>query len=351
MVTGLVYDEIFLAHGVEHHPERAERLEVAMAALEGSSLLGEMKRLETRAADLDELCMVHEEEYVLEVRSLSRLGGGDLDFDTRATEHTYEAARVAAGSCIDAALAVYDREVDNALCLVRPPGHHARPDQGMGFCFFNNIAIAAEALLDHGAQSVAIVDFDGHHGNGTQEVFYHRGDVLFISLHQAPLFPGTGAVGEIGVEAGFGLTLNLPFPRQAQDIHYLRAFDELVLPALAAYEPDAILVSAGYDPHFRDPLVQLSLTARGFFLMTVGLMTAARDLCDGRLICVLEGGYDLKVGLPESIDATARALMRKPEAEWHSLDPAPHPDQTARVDEVVNDIISQHVERQRPPED
>ncbi|MEA3403299.1 MAG: histone deacetylase [Armatimonadota bacterium] len=348
-MTGLVYDEVFLEHGVEHHPESAERLEVCMQRLRETGLLDEMRRLPTRPAEIEELCWIHSEQYVMEVRDLSRAGGGDLDLDTRATEMTWDAARLAAGGCIDAARAVHAREADNALCLVRPPGHHARPGRGMGFCFFNNLAIAAQALIRDGATSVAIVDFDGHHGNGTHEAFYHREDVLYISLHQTPLFPGTGSIGEIGVEAGFGRTMNLPFPPHAQDIHHLRAFDEVVMPALAAYQPDAILVSAGFDPHFRDPLVQLSLTARGFFLMTVGLLTAARDLCDGRLTCVLEGGYDLQIGLPESVEATARALMRKPEAQWHQLDPPPHPEQTRRVDEAVDEVIRQHKERQQAP--
>jgi len=344
-VTGLVYDEVFLDHGPPHHPERPERLQVMMAQLDESGVLAEMQRLPVRAAEMEEVCWLHDRDYVLEVRAMSRAGGGDIDLDTRASEGTYDAAMAAAGSCIDAARAVHDREVDNALCLVRPPGHHARPHTGMGFCFFNNVALAAEALIRDGAERVAIVDFDGHHGNGTQEVFYPRGDVLYISLHQTPLFPGTGTVDEVGIDAGFGANVNLPVPPQAQDIHYLRAFDELVLPLLAGYEPEAILVSAGFDPHFREMLVHLSLTARGFFLMTVGLLTAARDLCGGRLTLVLEGGYDLEIGLPESIDATARALMRKPEAEWHPLNPPPHPEATQRVEDALDAIIETHRER------
>lgn len=349
-MTGLVYEEIFLEHGVEHHPESAERLVACIDGLREGGMLEGMQHLPGRAARPEELQLVHSADYMAQVRELSEAGGGDLDLDTRATDATWEAACVAAGSCIDATRAVYEREVDNALCLVRPPGHHALPAQGMGFCFFNNVAICAEALVDDGVERVAIVDFDGHHGNGTQEVFYHRGDVLYISLHQSPLFPGTGSVDEVGVEAGFGLNMNIPVPEQTQDIHYMKAFDELVLPALAAYEPDAILVSAGYDGHFRDPLVRLSLTARGYFLMTVGLLTAARDLCDGRLVYVLEGGYDLQVGLPESIDATARALMRKPEAEWTPLDPGPHPEQRERVDEAVDAVIERHLQRQKARE-
>lgn len=340
-MTGLVYDDIFLDHGLPHHPERAERLTAALARLEDGGLRAQMQALPVRAASIEEVCWLHDRDYVLHVRELSAAGGGDLDLDTIATAGTWDAACAAAGACIDAARAVQAREVDNALCLVRPPGHHARLGTGMGFCFFNNVGLAAEALLTDGALRVAIVDFDGHHGNGTQEAFYHRGDVLLISLHQSPLFPGTGFVEEIGVEDGLGATLNLPMAPLAQDIHYLRAFDEIVLPALASYQPDAILVSAGYDGHYADPIAQLALTARGFFLMTVGLLTAARDLCEGRLTMILEGGYDLEVGLPESVEATACALMRQPERPWTALPGRPHPEMTARVEAALEDTIEQ----------
>ncbi|MCD6360557.1 MAG: histone deacetylase, partial [Armatimonadetes bacterium] len=192
-MTGYVYDEIFLEHGTPGHPESPERLRAIMARLDESELLAQMRRLPTRAAEVEEITSLHTGEYLEDVRLVCERGGGALDMDTVVTEASYGAAMSAAGSCIDAARAVVAREMENAICLVRPPGHHALPDQGMGFCIFNNVALAAEAILRDGVRSVAVVDFDAHHGNGTQDMFYHREDVLYISLHQSPLFPGTGS--------------------------------------------------------------------------------------------------------------------------------------------------------------
>jgi len=343
--TGLVYDDIFLEHGDPHHPENLRRLQAILARLEETGLRARMRALPTRAAEVEEICWLHDEDYVDDLRRICAAGGGALDLDTVATERTYQAALVAAGACLDAARAVAGGEVSNAFCLVRPPGHHARPYQGMGFCFFNNLALAAEALIRDGLARVAIVDYDCHHGNGTQEMFYHRREVFYLSLHQAPLYPGTGSLDEVGIDEGVGTTLNFPLPPQAQDGHYLRAFEEVVLPALARYRPEAILVSAGYDAHFRDPLAHMCLTADGFYRMSRHLVGAATELCDGRLVAVLEGGYDLPVGLPESAEATARALLGDEAASWHGLDPLPHPLATERVTEALGQIIQAHRKR------
>ena len=194
-------------------------------------------------------------------------------------------------------------------------------------------------------QEFAIVDFDAHHGNGIQEMFYHRADVLYISLHQSPLWPGTGTVDEVGAEDGFGRNLNLPMLPHAEDRHFARAFDEVVLPALALYEPDAILVSAGYDGHFLDPLPDLRLTADGFFEMTRKLTHAAAELCEGRILLALEGGYDLEIGLPESVEASARALMGLDAVEWTAPEETPHLQATDRVEETLEAVIALHTER------
>lgn len=346
-VTGYVYDEVFLEHGAPGHPECAERLLVIMRRLEESGLLGQMTRLPARAAEPEEITTLHTVEHVEDIRLISEQGGGSLDLDTIASAGTWRAAIAAVGSCLDAARAVHARQVDNALCLVRPPGHHARPDAAMGFCIFNNVALAAEALLRERARSVAIVDFDAHHGNGTQEMFYHRERVLYISLHQSPLYPGTGSEDEVGVGAGFGRTINIPLMVHAGDEHFLRAFEQVVLPVLDAYQPEAILVSAGFDGHFCDPIsrAQLRLTANGYYDIMRLLVQAAAHLCQGRLTAVLEGGYDLEVGLPESAEATARALLGLPPLDWSQPQDAVHPTVREQVTATLDRVIALHRER------
>ena len=252
-------------------------------------------------ADLDAILTVHAPHVVDLVQRAARQGGAWLDPDTYVSADSYEVALLAAGGACRAVDAVMTGEAPRAFAFVRPPGHHAEPDRSMGFCLFNNIAIAAEhALNAHGLERVAIVDWDVHHGNGTQAAFWRRPDVLFISLHQYPFYPGSGSASERGAGAGEGYTLNIPLPAGSNDEVYLTRFTDTVVPALHAFAPQLILVSAGFDAHADDPLAMMRVTTDAFADWARLLKDAATDLCDGRLVLVLEGGYNLRA-LGESV--------------------------------------------------
>jgi len=344
MATGLVYDDIFLEHGEPWHVENRRRLEAVVARLQGGGLWDRLEPLDIQPASENQLLWLHDEDYLEELQFISQRGGGQLDADTVANWATWAAATTAAGSCMAAVQDLLEGGVDNALCLVRPPGHHARRSGAMGFCFLNNVALAAEAALRHSLQRVAIIDFDIHHGNGTQEMFYHRGDVLYASIHQEGIYPGTGSLDEVGVDAGTARTLNLPLPGRAQDRHYLRALDEVVLPLMRRHQPELILVSAGYDGHHSDRaawLAQHELTTDVYHAMTVRLRELAEELCGGRLLVCLEGGYEL-AALAHGVENTALALLGEPLAEPDPSTPSVHPDATARVDEYLEAAIEVH---------
>jgi acetoin utilization deacetylase AcuC-like enzyme len=242
---------------------------------------------------------------------------------------------MAAGAAAQAVEAVVSGRAGNAFALVRPPGHHATRSRSMGFCLLNNIAIAAGHALDRlGLERIAIVDYDVHHGNGTQDCFYDDGRVLFCSTHAWPLYPGTGAVEEAGAESGYGLTLNLPVPHGTGDTALLRCYDELVLPAVRAFAPQLLLVSAGYDAHWADPLGPLTLSVAGFAALTQRLVDLAEQLCGGRIVLVLEGGYNLEA-LGACVVAALRVLLgRDPGADPLGAADTPEPDLTALIDRV-----------------
>ncbi len=340
-VVGCIYSPLFQEHGEPGHPENGQRLAAVVSHLRESGLWDELTHLEFGPASVEEVAWVHDYDYIEHLKYLSVHGGGALDPDTHATEKTYEAAMLAAGGCIAATEAVIRGELQSALCLVRPPGHHALANQGMGFCFFNNVAIAAEAALRAGMGRAAILDFDGHHGNGTQDCFYHRGDVLYFSIHQSPFYPGTGTVDEIGVDDGLGKTINVPLPQGASDEHYLRAWREVTIPALHSFQPDIVLVSAGYDAHWRDPLVQMQLTADGFYALMQETVCAVAELCGGRLVVVLEGGYDLGA-LALSAEDTVLAMLGEEIRQPDDSSPPLHPEQNERINRFLEHAIELH---------
>ena len=271
------------------HPERPERYVAAVDGVKTAGFDDAIEWREPTPASPDALVALHDRAHI--DRLLAREGEQhvQIDADTHMSAGSLDAARLAAGAGLDAATALRAGEADSAFCVVRPPGHHATPTQAMGFCLFNNVAVTAQAITEAG-ERVAIVDFDAHHGNGTQDAFFERDDVLFISTHEYPQYPGTGALTERGVGAGAGFTVNLPMPSGATGDVYLRAFDEIVEPALENFAPDWILISAGFDAHRADPLTNLGLTSGDYGALTARLMGHAPA---GRRIAFLEGGYDL----------------------------------------------------------
>jgi acetoin utilization deacetylase AcuC-like enzyme len=317
MTTGLVYDPIYLEHDTGDHVENPRRLVDAMSYLKETGIKERLISLPARPASLEELEMIHAPEYVSYVKSKAENGGGWLDPDTVMSPKSYEAALYAAGGVLVAVEAVIKGKVDNAFALVRPPGHHAVRDRAMGFCIFNNVAIAGEfALSKFNLNRVLIADFDVHHGNGTQDAFYADPKVLYFSTHQYPFYPGTGWMDEIGTGAGEGTTVNFPMAAGWGDEEYLRAFNEVLVPVARRFQPELILVSAGFDPHWADHLATMKVTITGFAQMATILKELAAELCQGRLVFTLEGGYNLRV-VASSIKATFDVLLGNLEIDDH----------------------------------
>mgnify|MGYP001578499764 CR=1 FL=1 len=306
---GLIDDVRFDAHFSRWaHPERPERLTAARSGLRAAVDPASIVRLDVTPASPEDLMKVHRADYLASLEAALSSGWGQLDADTYVSPGSGPAAHLAAGGTARLAVALMRGEVAKGFALVRPPGHHAEADRAMGFCLLNNIAIAAEAALAAGAERVAIVDWDVHHGNGTQHAFEDRGDVLFVSLHQWPCFPGTGRAEETGRGRGVGRTVNVALPAGCGDEVYGEAFRRVVLPVLRAHAPDLILVSAGYDAHTADPLASMELSTSCYAAMATALVREADALGHGRVGFVLEGGYDL-AALEGSVSVTARAAM------------------------------------------
>ncbi len=294
--TALLADPLFKDHHTgPSHPERPERFDAVMGRLAASKFYGALSQLAPRKAEEEELTLCHKLEYVRTVRRDIASGAQSLSTgDTAISERSLDVALEAAGGVLNAVDAVFNGSARNAFCVVRPPGHHATPNRGMGFCIFNNIAIAARyAQKRHGAGRVLIADWDVHHGNGTQDCFYGDGSVLFMSTHQSPWYPGTGMSWETGEGAGRGSTLNCPFPAGAGREEILGAFRNKLLPAAKAFQPDAVFLSAGFDSRLGDPLGRFILTDDDFAELTQLMLEIAQTHAGGRLISVLEGGYSL----------------------------------------------------------
>ncbi len=311
MTTGLVFDERFLLHRAPYeHPEHPGRLHAIRAGLEREGLMNLCRRVAARPATDEELTLVHTPDHVWKIDQTAGSAFTQLDPDTYACADSAAAARLAAGGLVDLTLGALRGDWSNGFALLRPPGHHAEADSAMGFCLFNNVAIAAHAALGAGARRLLIVDWDLHHGNGTQNAFWDDPRVVYFSTHEWPLYPGSGAADETGGEDARGRTVNLPWPAGMGDAEYLAAFDELLLPIARRHEPDLVIVSCGFDAALGDLLGQMRITPEGYALMTSRLLALAQ----GRLVLALEGGYRL-----DAVAQSAAACMRVLQGE----DPGP----------------------------
>jgi acetoin utilization deacetylase AcuC-like enzyme len=322
MNAAIIWDEAYAEHDTGDHPEGTDRVTTVVHHLETTDLWPRLTVVKPRPATAADILLVHTSGHLDRVRAAAERGGGWLDPDTQVSSRSYEVALLAAGGAIEATALWSEGLV--SFALIRPPGHHATRNEAMGFCLFNNIAIAAARLLRQGYERVAIVDWDVHHGNGTQDAFGSEPRVLFCSLHQWPLYPGSGDYGESGKGEALGHIVNIPLPAGSGDGDYLTAFDEIVLPILDQYDPQALLVSAGMDSHRGDPLGGMLVTDAGFAAMALRLLRVAQGHCDGRLAFILEGGYDRRA-TATGVEAVVGAVLdeRAPQAEVASPRAAP----------------------------
>ena len=305
---GYILDEVFVNHRAPSgHPERPARAEAVRDALNAAGIATRGERGTTRIATDEELARVHSASYLDELIDVVPGHTGWLDADTYFSPGTWDAARAAAGSTTQLALDVLHGRFSQGLAVVRPPGHHATRDRAMGFCLLNNVAAAAAALRADGAARVAILDWDVHHGNGTQDIFWDDPSVLYLSVHQFPFYPGTGAATEVGGAGAIGATVNVGLPAGCGDAEYAAVFDHVFLPKLAGFAPDVLLISAGFDAFQHDPLAGMKVTFAGFAAMAQRLRAAAERWSAGRVVAVLEGGYDLD-GLGGGMSAVLSAL-------------------------------------------
>jgi acetoin utilization deacetylase AcuC-like enzyme len=299
--TGFVYHPIYMEHFAgAGHPERPERLTAILRALDESGLRADLVEIEPRPCAREYIEAVHTKRLVTQIEELCDHAPGRVDADTAVSEKSFEAALMAAGAGIAAADAIMEGGKDgigNAFCAVRPPGHHAESDRAMGFCLFNNVAVTARYLQrEKGIGKVLIIDWDVHHGNGTQEIFYEDPSVLLFSSHQYPYYPGTGSMQEGGRGEGETYTVNAPLRAGCGDAEYLAVYSKMLPQVAEVFEPDFVLISAGFDAHASDPLASMQLTDEGYAGLTRMATAIARKHCDGRLISILEGGYDEALG-------------------------------------------------------
>ncbi|HEY6585530.1 MAG TPA: histone deacetylase [Candidatus Methanoperedens sp.] len=326
--TSIIYHPDYLKHDTGSHPERKERLLSIIAHLKETGMLEKLELIEPKSARIEEIQYIHPEDYIEKARKYSELEM-HLDPDTVLSRDSYEVALLASGGAITSVDSVIDA-LDSSFALVRPPGHHATPTGGMGFCIFNNIAIAARHAQKRGKKRALIVEWDVHHGNGTQDAFYDDPSVLYFSTHQYPHYPGTGWLDETGTGEGEGYNINVPLPAGTDDSGFIAAFEEILVPAAHKFRPDIVLISAGFDACNKDGLAQMRMSVEGFSVLATIVKSIAKENCGGKVAAVLEGGYDLDL-LALSVAAVLDVFMGK-EAQRKQYEVSPQV--RARLDEV-----------------
>jgi acetoin utilization deacetylase AcuC-like enzyme len=307
--VGLLYDDVCLKHDTGSHPENASRVRDTYERLMSAPVFKDVVLARPRRASMQEVLLVHSKQYYEYIRDMPVTRQVLLDPDTIFGPGSLDAALSAAGAVVQAVDDIKDGLYDRAFCLIRPPGHHALPQRAMGFCILNNIAIGtAYATRICGFERAAIIDLDVHHGNGTQEIFYDSGDILYCSIHQWPFYPGSGSPRESGRGPGKGKTVNVPLPGGSGEDEYITAVTDEILPEVRAHKPSIIFISAGFDTHRKDPIGDMNLTADSFRMLTQLVTAVATELCEGRIVSALEGGYNIDA-LAASIQAHIEALL------------------------------------------
>ena len=306
--TGYISDPFYLKHKNEPHPENPGRLNAIQKNIESSKYYNNLTLIQPRKATVEDIAKVHGTGYIRSVEDSCRNGVRNLDADTVISSDSYQAALLSAGAGLEALDKILEGTVGNAFCAVRPPGHHAEQNKAMGFCLFNNVGVIARYAQDvKNIQKIFIFDWDVHHGNGTQHSFYKDSSIYYSSIHQYPFYPGTGGVDDTGTGDGLGSNLNLPMQAYSCDADYINVIEHKLIPVIQKYNPDLIIISAGFDAHENDPLAQINLSTDCYGKMTQKLMEIANDVCNGRILSMLEGGYDYSA-LADSVQLHVETL-------------------------------------------